>query len=81
MRSKCQWRYFTMSILTTVFHCSASRTKGVLFLSVPTNHTGLSKMRLFKLAISVRADAGGCALEGLRLYQVFHMTKSRKDFV
>lgn len=41
-------------ILTTALHCSASRTKGLLFLSVPTNHTGLSTLRLFKLHISVK---------------------------
>jgi hypothetical protein len=84
-RSKCQWHYFGMSMLTTAFHRSASRTKGVLFLSLPTNHTGLPTVRLFKLDIPVRTDAGGCAFEGLQLYQFFHMrgrsrTESRNDF-
>jgi hypothetical protein len=71
--------------MTNAFHCSVSWTKGVLFISVPTNHTGLSTMRLFKLDISARSDAGGCAFEGLQLYQVFDTTgrsrtKRRKGF-
>jgi hypothetical protein len=61
-----------MSILTTAFHYPDSRTKDMLLLTVPINRTGFLKMRLFTLDISVRADSGSCALDGLQPYQIFH---------
>jgi len=66
-------------VLTTALHCSASRTKGVLFLSVPTNHTGLSTIRLFKLHISVKGRCRWMRFRRLSALPSFPYDRSLTD--
>ena len=78
MRSKCQRQYFGTSYWQ--LHCTALPLvrKGVLFLSAPTNHTGLSTMRFFKLHISVEDRSRWMrflrpwALPSFSIWQVAH---------